>query len=106
MNVLESIRSQFGDFGVKLSEATLLGIIDDKTGLDADAEVTKSNRKQVAIAIVRSIPRILLMPQSVSEGSVSITRTKREDLLAWYRMRCKELGIKDELTKRPTVTFL
>ena len=105
MKISEYIVRQFEDFGMRLSEAAVLEFV-NKNKLEADAEVSKSNFRSVHVATVKFVPRLLIMPQSISEGGVSISKASREAILDWYRMQCKEYGIKDELSKRPTVTFL
>lgn len=58
------------------------------------------------MAIVKSIPSLLLFPQSISEGGMSISRAQTDDIKAYYHLKCKEYGIKDELSNRPKVKFL
>ncbi len=105
MTVSDYIKGQFEDFGVRLSEAFVLEVT-LKHNLTASDEVTSSNFDTVNRAVVKSIPKLLIMPQSISEGSMSISKAQREAITDYYRHQCKELGIKDELTKRPKVTFL
>lgn len=105
MTVQEYIRQTFKDFGVTLSEAAVSGII-LRNGLGADADVSSANIESVDRAVVKNVPTLLLTPAAFSEGSLSISRTQVDAIKSWYHMRCKELGIKDELTKRPRVTIL
>ncbi len=105
MTVSDYIKGQFEDFGVRLSDASVVEIT-IKGKLTSSDEVTESNFDKVNRAIVKSIPKLLMMPQSISEGSMSITKAQRETIMDYYRLQCKELGMKDELTKRPKVTFL
>lgn len=105
MTVSDYIKGQFEDFGVRLSDASVVEIT-IKGKLTSSDEVTESNFDKVNRAIVKSIPKFLMMPQSISEGSMSITKAQREAIMDYYRLQCKELGMKDELTKRPKVTFL
>ncbi len=105
MTVSDYIKGQFEDFGVRLSDASVVEIT-IKGKLTSSDEVTESNFDKVNRAIVKSIPKLLMMPQSISEGSMSITKAQREAIMDYYRLQCKELGMKDELTKRPKVTFL
>ena len=105
MTVSDYIKGQFEDFGVRLSDASVVEIT-IKGKLTSSDEVTESNFDKVNMAIVKSIPKLLMMPQSISEGSMSITKAQREAIMDYYRLQCKELGMKDELTKRPKVTFL
>lgn len=105
MTISEFIVKQFEDFGVRLSDATVLDIV-LKNKLTANAEVSASNHREASIAMIKAVPKLLIMPQAVSEGGVSISKASREAILDWYRLQCKEYGIKDELTKKPRVTFL
>ena len=105
MTISEFIKGQFEDFGVRLSDASVLEYT-LKNKLTASAEVSDSNFRKVQVATVKYIPKLLAMPQSVQEGGMTISRASREALLDWYKMQCKELGIKDLLTKKPRVTFL
>lgn len=105
MTVQDHITQTFKDFGVTLSEAAVSGII-LRNGLGADAEVNTENITSVDRAVVKFVPRLLLTPAAFTEGSLSIIRAKKDEITTWYSMMCKELGIKDMLTKRSKVTFL
>ena len=52
------------------------------------------------------VPELLLMPTSVSELGVSISRASRESIEKYYRMECSRLGLVDRLTEKATVRFL
>lgn len=105
MTISEYIKGQFADFGMRLSDASVLEIT-KRNQLAADAEVSDDNFRDVDVAVVKAVPKLLIMPQSIQEGGMVISKASRDAILDWYKMRCKELGIKDELTKRPRVTFL
>lgn len=105
MTVAEYISRTFLDFGVKLSDASVLGIT-MRNSLGADDNLGSANFGTVEVAIVKAIPMLLLTPQSISEGGLSISRAQRDSISDYYRLRCKELGLKDELTRKPKVTFL
>ncbi len=104
MTISEFIKGQFEDFGVRLSEATVLDIM-LKNRLTASVEVSDSNIREVSVAMVKAVPKLLIMPQSIQEGGMSISKASREAIRDWYKLQCKELGIKDQLPK-PRVTFL
>lgn len=93
------------DFGVKLSDASVLTIA-KRDGLGVHDEVVDANFSTAEKAVVKAIPLLLLTPQNVSEGSLSISKTQRDSITEFYKMRCKELGLKDTLTRKPKVTFL
>jgi hypothetical protein len=105
MTCSEYIRQTFADFGVRLSDASLLGIA-ARGGLDPDAAVDPSDLIATDVAVVRAVPLLLLAPSSVSEGGLSVSRADRESILRWYSLRCRELGLEDVLSDRPAVRFM
>jgi len=105
MIICEYISQVFMDFGVRLSDAAVTGIV-LRNNLTANDFVGAENINSVDVAIVKSIPMLLLTPSSVGEGGLSISKAQNESITSYYKMRCKELGIKDTLTKKPKVTFL
>lgn len=105
MNVSDYIRQTFLDFGVRLSDASVLKIA-LIAGINTDDVIVRGNIRGVDMAIVKSIPSLLLFPQSISEGGMSISRAQTDDIKAYYHLKCKEYGIKDELSNRPKVKFL
>lgn len=105
MTVAEYISQTFLDFGVKLSDAAIFGIA-MRNHLDPQSNLVAGIFSQAEIAVVKSVPLLLLTPQSVAEGSLSISRAQRDSISEFYRLRCKELGLKDELTRKPKVTIL
>lgn len=105
MNVSDYIRQTFLDFGVHLSDASVLRIA-LIMGINTDDVIVRGNIRGVDMAIVKSIPSLLLFPQSISEGGMSISRAQAGDIKAYYHLKCKEYGIKDELSNRPGVKFL
>lgn len=105
MTVSEYISQMFMDFGVKLSDAAVLGIA-LRNSLDAGDDVLADNFSAVETAVVKAVPMLLLTPSSISEGGLSISKAQHDSILEFYKMRCKELGIKDELTRKPKIKFL
>ena len=105
MTVSDYIRQTFLDFGVRLSDASLFGIM-GRESLNADAEVDSYSITPIDVAIVKSIPILLLTPQSVSEGGFSISRASKDSILSWYALRCGELGLEDELSDTPSIRFM
>ncbi len=104
MKVKDYITSKFQPFGVNLSEADLADIV--LSGVDVDDELTIENRNSVYLSIVKFIiPQLLLRAKSISESGFSVSFDTK-DILQYYAWLCKELGIKDELNQKPTVTFL
>ena len=93
------------DFGIKLSDSSVEGVL-LREGLDGLSGLDALNIRSVDIAMVKSIPMLLLSPQSVSEGGYSLSRAQRDSIEAYYNFMCKEYGIKNELTMKPKVRFL
>jgi hypothetical protein len=104
MEVQAYIKDKFQTFGIDMSEAEILDI-SLNAGVNVDDEMTTDNKRQVDIAICRFIPALLLRPQSVSEGSVSFSYNYQA-VKDYYSLLCKQYGIKDELSPKPTVNFL
>ena len=105
MTVSEYIKQTFADFGVKLSEAATMGIV-RRSDLDASADVADIVFRVLDVAVVKSIPILLLTPSAVSEGSLSISKAQRDSIVQYYSWRCRELGIANELENRPKVKIL
>lgn len=104
MTVKDYITSKFQSFGINLSEADFADVA--LSGVDIDSELTNDNRKAVYLSIVRFIiPQLLLRAKSISESGFSVSYDT-EDILQYYAWLCGQLGIKDELSQKPTVTFL
>ncbi|MBR5043006.1 MAG: hypothetical protein IKX67_07170 [Bacteroidales bacterium] len=103
MTVRQFVSQQVGKFGITPLDADLLEM-QLKTGLDAEELVTGSNMRTVAQGLALVIRRTI-RPKSVSEGGVSVSYDNK-DLLDFYAQLCKDYGIKDELNKKPKVTFL
>lgn len=104
MTIKDYITSKFQPFGVNLSEADIADIA--LSGVDVDADLMNDNRKSVYLSIVKFIiPQLLLRAKSISESGFSVS-FETKDILQYYAWLCKELGIKDELNQKPTVTFL
>lgn len=103
VTVKQYVSQQVGKFGISITDADLLEM-QLKTGLDADELVTKSNMQSVARGLALVIRRVA-RPKSVSEGGVSVSWDNK-GLLDFYARLCKDYGIKDDLNKKPRVTFL
>lgn len=104
MIIKNYITSKFQPFGVNISEADLADIV--LSGVDIDSELTIENRNSVYLSMVKFIiPQLLLRARSISESDFSVSFDTK-DILQYYAWLCKELGIKDELNQKPSVTFL
>lgn len=72
-----------------------------------DAALTRETLRIAERAFVQRIPEMLLQPTSVSELGVSISRAGADALRAYYRAKCRELGLENLLdaSERPRVTI-
>ena len=96
MTVFEYISQQFVSLGLVLNEADCVNM-----GIwNATDALTEANQPEVYISFVVYIPTLLLRPNSISEGGVSITRAQKSDIEAFYAIQCKRLGLKDLLKPR------
>lgn len=100
MTIREYISQKYASLGLVLSEADLV----DMGFMSPDDDVTTINKESIQIGFVCSIPGLLLRPQNISEGGVSITRAQKQDIELYYKSECKRLGLNDTLT--PKVRFL
>ncbi len=105
MTVNEYISQKFQTFGIQLSEADLLDIVED-AGLDTgEVERGASNRTCVSVAIAKFIPSLLLHATSISESGFSMS-WDIQGIKDYYSFLCKKYGLKDELSNKPKCTFL
>ena len=96
----EYISQKISSLGLTLNDADLL----DMGISNPNEEINQDNLIEVQTAFVSYIPTLLVRPISVSEGGVSISRSQRSDIEAFYRSECKRLGLYDTLT--PRVKFI
>lgn len=102
MNIGEYMAQRFASLGLVLSGADLLdmGILDKTIELDSQDLITDAY-----IKFIKSLGSLLIRPESVSEGGVSISRAKREDILLFYEGQCRRLGLTPVISNRPKVRF-
>lgn len=104
MTVEDYIRQTFGDFGFNMSEAGLLDI-SLKAGVALNSEVGEGNINRIRYGIVKYIPSILGRASSISESGFSMS-WDTNGMIKFYRLECKRLGVVDELSNDPKITFL
>lgn len=106
--VREHIKQLFSGFKIPLNDAAIAEIA--AAGINVDETYTNEVHSEMAKAILRFAPILLLSPASytISEGGLSESVTFNKDgFLKWYSMMCKRYGIKDELnTEKPKIKFL
>ena len=100
MILADYIKQKFQSFGIQLSEADLLDI-----STNLEDEVTDENKEIVNYNIVKFIPNLLLRATSISESGFSMS-WNIQGIKDYYSMKCKEYGLKDNLSDKPKVTFL
>lgn len=103
MTILEYILEKYRAMGVNLSEAYVQTLLAGKVNMHEDVYTYGGDRAHRVF--IESLPEFLLMPSSVSELGVSISRSSHEAVEKYYRMECRRLGIQDILSERPTVRF-
>ena len=105
MTVNDYIQQKFQTFGIQLSEADLLDIVEDAGLKNGSVERDVSNKARVSVAIAKFIPSLLLRATSISESGFSMS-WNLEGIKQYYSFLCKMYGLKDELGNKPKVTFL
>ena len=103
MTANDYIQQKFQTFGIQLSEADLLDIVEDAGLENGDVERDASNKVRVSVA--KFIPSLLLQPVSMGEGGVSVS-WNFDGIKSYYFFLCKQYGLKDELSNKPKCTFL
>ena len=105
MTANDYIQQKFQTFGIQLSEADLLDIVEDAGLENGDVERDASNKVRVSVAMAKFIPSLLLRATSISESGFSMSWDIKgvKDYYSWL---CKQYGLKDELSNKPKCTFL
>ena len=103
MTIREYITSKFQSFGINVSDADLVDMLNDTNFFMEDecigCAVDVSN-----IAMIIFIPNILLRPTSISESGFSMT-WDREGIKEYYSIMCKRYGMDNELSDTPIIEF-
>ena len=98
------ISGKFSPYGIRLSEANLLDIMQD-SGVNEAETVTEDNRGKINAGIAGFIPELLLRYTYIDENGFS-TSWDIAGVKAYYAYLCKKYGLTDELSDKPKVTFL
>lgn len=104
MTPIEYLRSKYQAMGVSLSDEYIKTLLIGKCAMLN--EMTAGDKDAVHRMFVESLPEFLLMPTSVSELGVSISRASSEAIEKYYQMECRRLGIPNRLAPQPKVRFL
>lgn len=103
--VNDYIQQKFQTFGIQLSEADLLDIVEDAGLEEGDVERDASNKACVSVAIAKFIPSLLLRATSISESGFSMS-WNIQGVKDYYSFLCEKYGLKDELSNKRKCTFL
>lgn len=96
MTVNEYIRQKFQTFGIQLSEADLLDIIEDAELENGDIERDASNKIRVSVAMAKFIPSLLLRATSISESGFSMS-WNIQGIKDYYSVLCSEYNLPNKL---------
>lgn len=99
MTVKDYIRERFQTFGIQLSEADLLDIVEDAGLENGDIERDASNKVCVSVAMAKFIPSLLLRAQSMSEGGCSMS-WNIQGVKDYYFFLCSEYNLPNKLGSR------
>jgi hypothetical protein len=104
MTIREYITNRFQSFGIKVSEADLLDMLNG-TDYDVLNEAYGDALNVANIAIAEFIPSLLLRATSINESGFSMS-WNIEGMKEYYSIMCKRYGLEDMLSDKPTVEFL
>lgn len=104
MTALDYLRNKYQAMGITLSDGYAETLAYGKCALYD--EMRPDEVGNVHRLFVESLPAVLLMPNSVSELGVSISRSSAEAIERYYRLECQRLGLPNRLTEQPKVRFL
>lgn len=106
MTIKEYLHTKYSSFGVTGFDGELEAVMASGAFSD-DTELTKANMRSVEVAFVKRVPELLLLPTSISELGVSVSRAGTDALRLYYSAKCHELGLENllEKEKKPRVTI-
>ena len=104
MTVRDYIAQKFQTFGIQLAEADLLDVCLNSK-ISGEDEMNEDCYSRVSVAIAKFIPSLLLRATSMGEGGVSMS-WNIQGIKDFYSFSCTKYGLKDELSKKQTCTFL
>jgi hypothetical protein len=103
MTIREYITSKFQTFGINVSEADLIDMLND-TDFNSENDASGDALNVANIGIAKFIPSLLLRATSISESGFSMT-WNLDGIKEYYSILCKRYGLDNELSDRPTVIF-
>lgn len=103
MIIRDYITSKFQTFGINVSEADLVDMING-TDYTLDNEAVDDAINVANIGMAKFVPQLLLRATSVSESGFSMT-WNIQGIKEYYSIMCKRYGLENELSDTPTITF-
>ena len=103
MTIKEYISDKLQQFGINLSDADFIDMLDSTIFSDGD-ECTGDSLNVANIAIANYIPSLLLRATSISESGFSMT-WNIEGIKEYYSILCKKYGLDNQLSDKPTIEF-
>lgn len=103
MTIREYISGKFQQFGISLSDADFIGML-DSTDFSEGNECTGDSLNVANIAIAEFIPSLLLRATSVSENGFSMS-WNIEGIKEYYSILCSRYGLDNQLSDKPTIEF-
>ena len=98
--IREYIKSKLERYNIELTEAELDALLADNDLVGPDTYSSSASRA-VKLAIVKCIPELLVQPD-ITEGGFS-RKFDKAAIISYYSMLCKELGVEDQLSPKPTL---
>lgn len=102
LTILEALKSQL-PYPIK---ETFFQTVMVKRGLAGDSAATREALESVSFkgAMVDCLRQLILYPQSISEGGMSISKADRNSLLSMANRLSREIG-EECIDERPKITF-
>lgn len=104
MTIREYITSKFQTFGINVSEADLIDMLND-TDFTAEDDANGKAVNVANIAITEFIPSLLSRATSISESGFSMS-WNLDGIKEYYSVLCKRYGLDNKLSGKPTIEFL
>lgn len=98
--ILEYIQAKLERYNIELTEAEIDAILADNELVGTD-NYSSTVSTPIKLAIVKCIPELLLQPD-ITEGGFS-RKFDKAAIISYYSMLCKELGVEDQLSPKPTL---
>ena len=103
MTIREYITDKFQSFGINVSEADLVDMLND-TDFNSSDEASGDALNVANIAITKYSLYLLCHPTSINESGFSMSWDPK-GLEKFYSAMCIRYGLDNELPDRPTITM-